>query len=900
VTVDGDIRGGHTYSVKCHGPKNQDTYIAKIQNPVANPIETDDKRKFLKVNCGNQTIDQIYSGSELTGGLNFQEGYGCVCTDSSNVETEILAATTADQAPRYFTYCTPSANGESRVKAYPTNPSVVTVREISGLTSVSTTHLTVKCSLYTPSTSGPFLGTINADYGTIDDNMYEDGYGCQCKDEFGTVTEEIVLSATAPESLTYRVKCENPTVSAGHSASLLGLSAAEPTPTGISGQTPTTDKIFIQGQCSSQAPTLTQIHLPAHVNQFTNGFGCKCRDGYTSVISEVLIPEADRDANKNKYWVKCLAEGSGSSEVFASGYTPVVTPSTPAIANKEVDPTANYLDITCSEVYPGADCEFFNTCHLSGTVSQNFLPDNSNSDYQTGTGCICRNQAGTTVEEVMIHNPAAPAANPNAYLVKCMTGGALSVVRKVDDTPAATPELCNTQHICKEESSEHDVVKYLDVDCKTPAGKSPALEAIITQIYHPTDTTKYVAGEGCTCKLLDYTVFDEVKVTDAAPGNSIYKLRCIHPNLPLTWVKPNTEYPAIGENNFVVEIDHKRVDPENQYLDVNCDDNTITANYEPAVSDYVEGYGCACTHATDGTSNVSADHSDFNALRYKVSCTGTSGNSGTVISYSQVSVTDQEADPSMKYFNVTCPTNVADSAIVEQTWSSTGSDYVEGYGCQCRNVSGTVQAEVIVDALTSARGSVKCLSSSLMTGEPKLHMPTSILVTAPEITPSTTGTYFKVTCPADEPSAYVKATLGTVERMATGSSLAYLPADGCTCHYKSGAVVTQVQINAAGQRNVMCMPGTGNGDWVTLRHDPKVLKETLVYPSVYQKFLEIDCASETITPSAAPANPESYSEGMGCKCMDASGYVSSQLSVGFSQSAVHGKFQVSCLSTNHA
>jgi hypothetical protein len=275
-----------------------------------------------------------------------------------------------------------------------------------------------------------------------------------------------------------------------------------------------------------------------------------------------------------------------------------------------------------------------------------------------------------------------------------------------------------------------------------------------------------------------------------------------------------------------------------------------------------------------------------------------------VISYSQVSVTDQEADPSMKYFNVTCPTDVGETAIVEQTWSSTGSDYVEGYGCQC-SMTGTVQDEVIVDALISARGSVKCLPSLLMNGEPKLHMPTSILITAPEITPGTTGTYFKVTCPPVEPSAYDQATYpGTVERMATGSSLAYLPADGCTCRYKSGAVVTQVHIDTPGQHNVMCMPGTGNGDWATLRHDPKVLIETLKTLDLAdeQKFLEFDCAGGTMTPLAAPANPESYSEGMGCKCMDASGYVSSQIAVTPSESAALGKFQVSCVSvsTGHA
>lgn len=312
------------------------------------------------------------------------------------------------------------------------------MREISGLTSVATTHLTVKCSVYPPSTSGPFLGTINADYDTINEAEYADGYGCQCKDQFGTVTEEVVLSATAPESLTYRIKC-NPTESAGNTATPMGLPAVQLTPTEISDQTPTTDKIFIEGQCSTQAPTLTQIYLPSHVNHFKNGYGCKCRDGYTSVISELLIPEADRDANKNKYWVKCLAEPRGTSEVFASGYTSVVDQSTPAIANKEVDPSNNYLDITCSEVYPSADCEFFNNCNLSGTVAQNFLPENTNGEYQTGTGCVCKNQAGGTAEEVMIHNPAAPNANPTSYLVKCMTGGAYTVARKVDNTPAPTP-----------------------------------------------------------------------------------------------------------------------------------------------------------------------------------------------------------------------------------------------------------------------------------------------------------------------------------------------------------------------------------------------------------------------------------------------------------------------------
>jgi hypothetical protein len=311
------------------------------------------------------------------------------------------------------------------------------VQTISGYATFAITSLTIKCSAFPPSTSGPFTGTINADTNTINEAEYADGYGCQCKDQFGTVTEEVVLSATAPESLTYRIKCI-PTQSAGHTATPMGLQAVQVTPTEISGQTPATDKIFLEGQCSTQAPTLTQIHLPENENDFKNGYGCKCRDGYTSVNSELLIPEADRDANKNKYWVKCLAEASGTSEVFASGYNSVVNQSTPVIANKEVDPSNNYLDITCSEVYPSADCEFFNNCNLSGTVAQNFLPENTNGEYQTGTGCVCKNQAGGTAEEVMIHNPAAPNANPTSYLVKCMTGGASSVARKVDNTPAPT------------------------------------------------------------------------------------------------------------------------------------------------------------------------------------------------------------------------------------------------------------------------------------------------------------------------------------------------------------------------------------------------------------------------------------------------------------------------------
>lgn len=84
VTVDRDIRGSHSYKVKCYGPKNQDTHIAAITKPVARPIETDNKRKFLRVNCGDRTINQIYSGSDLTP-ENFQEGYGCTCTDDQNV-----------------------------------------------------------------------------------------------------------------------------------------------------------------------------------------------------------------------------------------------------------------------------------------------------------------------------------------------------------------------------------------------------------------------------------------------------------------------------------------------------------------------------------------------------------------------------------------------------------------------------------------------------------------------------------------------------------------------------------------------------------------------------------------------------------------------------------------------
>jgi hypothetical protein len=64
------------------------------------------------------------------------------------------------------------------------------------------------------------------------------------------------------------------------------------------------------------------------------------------VISELLIPEADRDANKNKYWVKCLAEASGTSTARSSIIS--VDASLPVIANKEVDPSNNYLDITCS------------------------------------------------------------------------------------------------------------------------------------------------------------------------------------------------------------------------------------------------------------------------------------------------------------------------------------------------------------------------------------------------------------------------------------------------------------------------------------------------------------------------------------------------------------------------
>jgi hypothetical protein len=83
------------------------------------------------------------------------------------------------------------------------------------------------------------------------------------------------------------------------------------------------------------------------------------------------------------------------------------------------------------------------------------------------------------------------------------------------------------------------------------------------------------------CKLLDNTVFDEVQVRDSAPSGSTYKLNCMQPNLTMTWNKPNGEYPMIGQNSIVVEIDHKRVNPETQYLDVNCDDNTITATYEP-------------------------------------------------------------------------------------------------------------------------------------------------------------------------------------------------------------------------------------------------------------------------------------------------------------------------------
>jgi hypothetical protein len=310
------------------------------------------------------------------------------------------------------------------------------VQTISGFTSIAITSLTIKCSVYPPSTSGPLTGTINADFDTIIEAEYADGYGCQCKDQFGTVTEEVVLSATEPESLTYRIKC-NPTESAGHTATPMGLPAVQLTPTEISGQTPTTEKIFIEGQCSSEAPTLTQIHLPDNENHFKNGYGCKCRDGYTSVISELLIPEADRDANKNKYWVKCLAEASGTST--ARNATIGDGEILGVIANKEVDPSNNYLDITCSEVYPSADCEFFNNCNLSGTVAQNFLPENTNGEYQTGTGCVCKNQAGGTAEEVMIHNPAAPNANPTSYLVKCMTGGAYTVARKVDNTPAPTP-----------------------------------------------------------------------------------------------------------------------------------------------------------------------------------------------------------------------------------------------------------------------------------------------------------------------------------------------------------------------------------------------------------------------------------------------------------------------------
>jgi hypothetical protein len=62
--------------------------------------------------------------------------------------------------------------------------------------------LSIKCSVYPPSTSGPFTGTINADFDPIIEAEYADGYGCQCNDQFGTVTEEVVLSATAPEWLT--------------------------------------------------------------------------------------------------------------------------------------------------------------------------------------------------------------------------------------------------------------------------------------------------------------------------------------------------------------------------------------------------------------------------------------------------------------------------------------------------------------------------------------------------------------------------------------------------------------------------------------------------------------------------------------------------------------------------
>jgi hypothetical protein len=271
-----------------------------------------------------------------------------------------------------------------------------------------------------------------------------------------------------------------------------------------------------------------------------------------------------------------------------------------------------------------------------------------------------------------------------------------------------------------------------------------------------------------------------------------------------------------------------------------------------------------------------------------------------VLSYSQVSVTNIEADSSRHYFNVTCPVN-ADPAIVEQTWSSTGSDYVEGYGCQCRDSFGAVTAEVIVDALTSTRGNVKCLSATNQSGEPKLHTPTSIAVTAPVIKGTATGSYFKVICSPNEPSAYEKASYtDTVERMTHGSSIAYLPADGCTCHYKSGAVVTEVQINLTGQHQVNCVSGTGNGDWATLKHDPKVLKETLLAPSGQNKFLRFDCASKTVGDFASVNNPESYSEGMGCICMDASGYVSSQLVASPSESATLGKYRVHCVSDQHA
>lgn len=267
-----------------------------------------------------------------------------------------------------------------------------------------------------------------------------------------------------------------------------------------------------------------------------------------------------------------------------------------------------------------------------------------------------------------------------------------------------------------------------------------------------------------------------------------------------------------------------------------------------------------------------------------------------MLSYSQVSVTDQEADSSKKYFNVTCPVN-ADPAIVEQTWSSTGSDYVEAYGCQCRDSTGAVTAEVIVDALTSTRGNVKCLYATSQSGEPKLHMLTSIAVTAPVITGSATGSFFKVTCSPNEPSAHDQASYtDTVERMTHASNLAYLPANGCTCHYKSGAVVTEVQINLTGQHQVNCVRGTGNGDWATLKHDPKVLKETLLTPSGQNKFLLFDCASKTVGDFASVNYPESYSEGMGCKCMDASGYVSSQVVASPSESATLGKYQVLCVS----